>query len=105
VLSGLHAKQLSPGEDFHHHVAKIVSAVRKLSVSGADRRFWDEIASKHVRHTPPAKGFDITFFSADVQYQCRTCGFTHWIEKLEWFRDGERPPAKCPQCGADGHRG
>jgi len=40
--------------------------------------------------------------TADVEYECRRCAAKGWIEKVEWFRDGDRPPSKCQRCGYTG---
>ena len=103
-LSTLSAATLSTGKDFHHHAGEIIDAVRRLSVEGGERRFWPDAAAATSGPRAAAEGFTVSFFSRDIQYQCRSCGFTHWIDKLEWARDGERPPEQCPQCGGQGYR-
>src|SRR5262249_7084687 len=48
-------------------------------------------------------GFTVSHWSSDIEYRCRRCGYQGWIEKLGWFRDHERPPTRCPQCGGKGY--
>jgi hypothetical protein len=42
--------------------------------------------------------------TVDVQYECKRCKAKGWIEKIEWFRDGIRPPSNCSVCGYTGNK-
>ena len=98
----LNAAPLDVGRDFHQHADRICSAVEDIEArvkgraSGADVPTPFALSAEVMAQWFTANTGGGT---ADVEFQCRKCGFTGWIEKVEWFRDGERPPHQCPQCG------
>ena len=81
-LSRLNAAPLDLGRDFNRDTKKIVQVIRDMATK---------------------VGFSMSQWSSEIEYKCRRCGYQGWIHKLEWFRDGERPPSKCPQCGGRGY--
>ena len=72
--------------------------IRKKRLAAKAGKHRDE----EKRLMPDEVGFSVSHWSSDIEYKCRRCGYEAWIHKLEWFRDGERPPTKCPQCGGKG---
>ena len=87
-LSRLNGVHLDDGREFERDAVRVVSAIHMMtSPHGATRA-----------------GFEMHFRSAEIDYKCRRCGYESSIEKLEWQRDGERPPTKCPQCAGRGYQ-
>jgi DNA-directed RNA polymerase subunit RPC12/RpoP len=81
-LSRPNAAPLDIGRDFDRDTDKILLVIGEMAKMVA---------------------FSMSYGSSDIGYRCRRCGYEAWIHKLEWQRDDERPPAKCPRCGGKGY--
>lgn len=104
AISNLNAAPLDAGRDFHQHADKIISAIGAIvaQVAEGDSQSMNALTPLAVSHQVAGKWFDefTGGGTAEVEYKCKSCGFTGWIEKPNWFRDDERPPSQCPKCGA-----
>ena len=99
----INAAPLDAGKDFHYLADQICSAVEDITARVAALRTEGESAQTPLAVSARAANDWFSAFTGggtvDVEYQCKKCGYHGFIDKREWFRDGERPPTRCPKCG------
>jgi len=101
----INAAPLDIGRDFHTHADRICSAVEDIAARVKSQSLGANAATPLALSTQAMSEWFTVFTGGgtpDVEYKCKNCGFTGWIEKLHWFRDGERPPMQCPKCKQQG---
>lgn len=102
-LTTLNAAPLDNGRGFHQQTSEIISTIgRIVSAGNAARESGSENEGTPivVPNAVAAQGFDVSHWSKDIEYKCREGGYTGWIDKLECFRDNERPPSQCQNAEA-----